>query len=99
MYAGRIVEEAPIDALFDRPAHPYTKGLLAAAPSLLGPRQRLAAIPGNVPNPGELPPGCAFAPRCPLAGPDCTAGIPPMLTVAPEHRAACLRITKDSVIA
>jgi peptide/nickel transport system ATP-binding protein len=99
MYAGRIVEEAPTDALFDRPAHPYTRGLLAAAPSLFGPRQRLASIPGNVPNPGDMPPGCAFAPRCPLAAPDCTTGIPPMLTVAPEHRAACLRIPKESVIA
>jgi peptide/nickel transport system ATP-binding protein len=99
MYAGRIVEEAPTDALFDRPAHPYTRGLLAAAPSLLGPRQRLASIPGNVPNPGDMPPGCAFAPRCPLAAPDCTAGVPPMVTVGPEHLAACLRVTIDRMIA
>ena len=98
MYAGRIVEEAPTDALFDQPAHPYTRGLLAAVPSL-GPRRRLVSIPGNVPNPGDMPPGCAFAPRCPLAAQDCTLSIPPMLTVAPGHHAACLRIGKDSVIA
>ena len=65
MYAGRIVEDAPIDAIFDRPAHPYTSGLLAALPELEGPRRPLVAIPGVVPEPWNLPRGCSFAPRCP----------------------------------
>ncbi len=92
MYAGRIVELAPTDELFDRPAHPYTRGLLAAVPPLVGPRQRLVSIPGNVPEPWNMPPGCAFAPRCPLAGEDCDLGTPPMESVAPGHHAACLRV-------
>jgi peptide/nickel transport system ATP-binding protein len=92
MYAGRIVEHAPTHELFDRPAHPYTRGLLAAVPPLTGPLQRLISIPGNVPEPWNLPPGCAFAPRCPLAGDDCAMGVPPMRAVSPAHYAACLRV-------
>ena len=65
MYAGRIVEDAPIATIFEAPAHPYTSGLLAALPDLEGPRRRLVAIPGVVPEPWNLPPGCSFAPRCP----------------------------------
>ena len=90
MYAGRIVEEAPASALFDRPAHPYSAGLLAALPEMTGPRMRLAAIPGGVPEPWNLPPGCAFAPRCPLAEPACDAG-PPALRAVGDSRAACIR--------
>jgi peptide/nickel transport system ATP-binding protein len=92
MYGGRIVEEAPAASLFARPAHPYTAGLLAAMPELDGPRRRLAAIPGGVPEPGDFPSGCAFAPRCPRAGPDCVAGVPPPRSLEPGHRAACLRV-------
>ncbi len=99
MYAGRIVEQGPVDELLDRPAHPYTRGLLAALPPLTGPRQRLVSIPGNVPEPWNMPPGCAFAPRCPLAGVDCAAGTPPMRTVFPGHQAACLRVPADLVTA
>lgn len=95
MYAGRIVEEAPADALFDRPTHPYTRGLLAALPPLTGPRGRLSSIQGNVPEPWNMPPGCAFAPRCPLAGDDCAMGIPPSRTISPGHRVACLRVAED----
>jgi peptide/nickel transport system ATP-binding protein len=97
MYAGSIVEHAPTDALFDQPAHPYTRGLLAAVPPLTGPRARLVSIAGNVPEPWAMPPGCAFAPRCPLAGADCDVGTPPMRLVSAGHRAACLRVVQDSV--
>jgi peptide/nickel transport system ATP-binding protein len=90
MYAGRIVEDAPIDAIFDRPAHPYTSGLLAALPELDGPRRRLKAIPGVVPEPWNLPPGCSFAPRCPEAERACEAGTPPAVQVERGHRAACI---------
>ena len=71
MYCGRVVEDTPTDDLFDHPAHPYTRGLIAALPSLDGPRQRLVAIAGTVPPPGNLPPGCAFAPRCTIADARC----------------------------
>jgi peptide/nickel transport system ATP-binding protein len=99
MYGGRIVEQAPTDALFDRPAHPYTQGLLAAVPPLSGARQRLVSIPGNVPEPRAMPPGCAFAPRCRLAGEDCVAATPPMRAIAAGHHAACLRPTQECVTA
>jgi peptide/nickel transport system ATP-binding protein len=89
MYAGRIVEEAPADALFAWPAHPYSAGLLAARPPMTGPRRRLAAIPGGVPEPWNLPPGCAFAPRCPLAEPACAAAVPALRQVR-RGRAACI---------
>ncbi len=96
MYAGRIVEQAPTDALFEHPAHPYTRGLLAAVPPLVGPRQRLAAVQGNVPEPWNMPPGCAFAPRCPLATGECDAGVPAMRGVAKGHDAACINLSRDA---
>ncbi|MBL8697960.1 MAG: ABC transporter ATP-binding protein [Alphaproteobacteria bacterium] len=92
MYAGRIVELAPTATLFATPAHPYTSGLLAALPDLEGPRRRLTAIPGTVPEPGRLPPGCAFAPRCPRAEPACDTAVPADVVLAPAHHAACRRV-------
>jgi len=91
MYAGRLVEEALGVDLFGAARHPYTQGLLAALPALTGPRRRLAAIPGTVPEPGKLPAGCAFAPRCPLAEPRCTSQPPPSRRVGLLHRAVCHR--------
>ena len=92
MYAGRIVEDAPAEALFANPLHPYTAGLLAALPDITGPRRRLAAIPGAVPEPGRLPPGCAFAPRCPHAVPACDAAPPALRPASPTRHAACIRV-------
>lgn len=91
MYAGRIVEEAPAEELFHRPLHPYAAGLLDALPDLSGPRRRLAAIPGSVPEPWALPPGCAFAPRCSHCIPACGAAPPALRLLAPGRRAACIR--------
>ena len=91
MYAGRIVEEASADALFAGPAHPYSAGLLAALPGMTGPRVRLAAIPGGVPDPSCPPPGCAFAPRCPLAVAACDAATPALRPTGRDRRAACIR--------
>jgi len=91
MYAGRIVEETAADRLFNGPAHPYAQGLLAALPPMHGPRRPLAAIPGGVPEPWAMPPGCPFAPRCPKANAACQESIPALKAVSPGHRAACIR--------
>lgn len=89
MYAGRLVEEAPADTMFEQPRHPYTRGLLAALPALEGPRRRLAAIPGTVPEPWNLPQGCAFAPRCGEAEESCHRNAPPQLHVSAGERVLC----------
>lgn len=91
MYAGRVVERAPVQALFDHPQHPYTVGLLGAIPRLDQAQQRLASIEGQVPNPMQRPSGCAFAPRCPFAQADCQTQAPPLTTVGPGHASACWR--------
>jgi oligopeptide/dipeptide ABC transporter ATP-binding protein len=88
MYAGQIVEEAPTDALFARPSHPYTQGLFASVPRLTGPIQRLSPIRGSVPPPGAWPTGCRFRPRCPKAF-DRSESMPPLLEVEPDHRMRC----------
>jgi len=88
MYAGRIVEQGPVRAIFREPAHPYTRGLLASIPGG-APGQRLRAIDGNVPTLGELPPGCAFNPRCPDRLEPCTAAPPPDYPASVDHQAKC----------
>ena len=89
MYAGQIVEEAPTERLFAAPAHPYTEGLLAAVPRLDVRRDRLRAIPGQVPPADAWPTGCRFHPRCPSAWERCRTEMPPLLPVGEEHRARC----------
>jgi peptide/nickel transport system ATP-binding protein len=95
MYAGRKVEEASVDDLFADPRHPYTRGLMASMPAVisLGARTdvRLTEIPGMVPSLTNLPPGCAFAPRCPLAVERCQQEYPPLQDFGGHHRAACWR--------
>jgi peptide/nickel transport system ATP-binding protein len=98
MYAGRVVEAAPAAQLFATPQHPYTVGLLGAAPRLVGGRGRLASIEGTVPDPLNLPPGCRFTPRCPFAEARCNQP-PPLAEVAPGHSAACWRAPLDQVLA
>jgi oligopeptide/dipeptide ABC transporter ATP-binding protein len=95
MYAGRIVEEAPIDRLFAQPAHPYTRGLLASVPGFATARigEDLPTIPGQIPEPGALPTGCAFHPRCSDVLDVCSATDPRLRPVAVDHRAACLLYT------
>jgi peptide/nickel transport system ATP-binding protein len=91
MYAGRKIEEARVEALFDRPAHPYTRGLMAATPrpGVSGERRRLAEIPGLVPSLREPIAGCAFAPRCALADDRCRREVPQFAEIAPGHGVAC----------
>ena len=88
MYAGRIVETAPTDRLFQHPAHPYTQALLASVPRLTGPLQRLSPIQGTVPNPDAWPAGCRFHPRCPYAFDRCQQQ-PPVRVVSDGHETAC----------
>jgi peptide/nickel transport system ATP-binding protein len=91
MYAGSVIEQAGVGPLFDRPTHPYTRGLLASIPRIDRPEgERLMAIPGAVPPLTALPPGCAFAPRCPLAIPACATPVA-LREVHPGHLAACIR--------
>ncbi|MBI3513050.1 MAG: ABC transporter ATP-binding protein [Proteobacteria bacterium] len=95
MYAGRKIEEADVEALFETPLHPYTQGLLASVPQLglindagRAP-ERLKEIPGRVPSLIDLPPGCSFAPRCPLADERCRTTYPPYEQKRPGQWAAC----------
>jgi oligopeptide/dipeptide ABC transporter ATP-binding protein len=92
MYAGRIVEEAPVARLFDHPLHPYTRGLLECVPSLEQDHDRLVAIRGTLPDPARRPAGCAFTPRCRYAVSACGAALPPLATFDPGHTAACIRV-------
>jgi peptide/nickel transport system ATP-binding protein len=94
MYAGRIVEQAPVAALFDWPEHPYTIGLLGAIPGLDS-RELLTPIQGTVPQPGTMPVGCRFAPRCPFAIRQCREETPPLRPVGDGSRAACWRAPLD----
>jgi oligopeptide/dipeptide ABC transporter ATP-binding protein len=92
MYAGRVVERAPVAALFTRPGHPYTEGLLRSMPPLEDEdRETLPAIEGNVASPFAMPPGCAFNPRCSHARDDCGRIVPPFAPLGEGHEAACLR--------
>jgi peptide/nickel transport system ATP-binding protein len=97
MYAGRVVEDAPVAALFHRQKHPYTRGLLACIPDAgrdrdaSGRRMRLSPIPGTVPSILSLPPGCSFAPRCGLVEPACEASPPALVSAEPEHLSRCRR--------
>jgi len=90
MYAGRIVEQAEVGALFERPLHPYTEGLLASIPPMEEDLDSLRAIEGTVPSPHAMPPGCRFAPRCAAARPACRTIDPPLLALALGHEAACI---------
>ncbi|MCW5609326.1 MAG: ABC transporter ATP-binding protein [Rubrivivax sp.] len=103
MYGGLVVERGPTDQVFERLAHPYTRGLFAARPRLGlrharpgggGDRRgvRLATIPGRVPELADLPRGCPFAERCELVADDCRAALPPAVAVGPGHDARCLRV-------
>jgi len=97
MYAGRFVERGPVEAVLHHPQHPYTQGLIRANVRP-GQRTRLEAIVGQPPRLAHLPPGCAFAPRCPRALDTCRADEPPDREVEPGHRARCLRAGEPAAV-
>ena len=100
MYAGKKVEEASVEALFENPRHPYTRGLMASMPAVAtfgsNSDARLVEIPGMVPSLTNLPPGCAFAPRCALAIERCRAEYPPLQDWGGDHLAACWRAAETA---
>ena len=96
MYAGRAVETGPVTDLFDDPQHPYTVGLMGSMPAPGRRAGRLATIPGSVPLPADMPPGCRFATRCPFADARCAAERPPLRRFGEGHAAACWHAPLDS---
>jgi len=98
MYAGEIVERAPVDRLFASPQHPYTVGLLGSIPRLDRKADHLATIEGMVPNMTTPPNACRFAPRCPFASAPCTAAPPPMLQVSPGHWSRCIKAPLEGLV-
>ena len=88
MYSGAVVEEGPVGDIFNKPLHPYTRGLLNVADQSSG---TFATMGGEIPDPLNLPPGCRFAPRCPLAVDRCASGLPDLIAFGPGRRARCIR--------
>ena len=91
MYAGRVVESADTDTLFDRPMHPYTRGLMRAVSSLQENGEHLDTIPGTVPDLNHLPEGCSFSPRCSLCADGCRQRMPELEEIMPGHTVRCFR--------
>ena len=98
MYAGQIVERAPVRELFARPEHPYTVGLLGSIPRLDEKRERLPSIEGRVPDMTRPPAGCRFAARCPFVEPACRDAEPALVEVAPGHLTRCRRAPLSGVL-
>ncbi len=89
MYAGKVVELADVNTIFENPLHPYTRGLIGSRPDMSTNASRLNVIPGNVPDLSDLPEGCSFGPRCSLVCDQCKAGIPELVEVEPGHFVRC----------
>ncbi len=89
MYSGQIVEEGPIDVIFKKPEHPYTKGLINSVPDMRYKKQRLYSIPGNVPKPGSVKQGCRFAARCEFAFDRCAQENPELYQTSEVHKTRC----------
>ncbi|MGB8603489.1 ABC transporter ATP-binding protein [Bradyrhizobium sp.] len=98
MYAGEIVERAPVDELFASPQHPYTVGLLGSIPRLDRRASHLATIEGVVPNMTNPPSGCRFAARCPFVSETCLEAPPPMVTVSPGHWSRCIKAPLERLV-
>ncbi|MER1988020.1 MAG: ABC transporter ATP-binding protein [Solibacillus sp.] len=96
MYAGQIVEQAPVLEIFRNPQHPYTKGLIQSVPDMRYKKETLYSIPGNVPKPGSIKQGCRFAPRCEFAYERCTKEDPPLYETGSTHVARCFLLEKEA---
>ncbi len=99
MYAGHVVEQGPVDAIFDDPQHPYTIGLMNSVPALGGRHGRLTTIPGMVPLIDAMPAGCRFAPRCPFATAACSEAVPALRDIGAGHAAACIHAPLETAFA
>jgi oligopeptide/dipeptide ABC transporter ATP-binding protein len=95
MYAGRVIEQAPVRELFTDPKHPYTQGLLRAVPTRHTKRGALMGIDGSIPNLVNAPEGCRFHPRCQHAMDACREAVPVSVTVGPQHSADCVLYTTE----
>ncbi|MFU8794251.1 MAG: ABC transporter ATP-binding protein [Dethiobacteria bacterium] len=95
MYAGKIVEDAEVNAIFSDPLHPYTAGLIRSKPKLEEEKELLEFIPGTVPNPMEMPTGCSFNPRCPEVMEICCQEMPDLIEVKPKHLVRCWLYQKE----
>lgn len=98
MYAGQIVEEAPVQEIFRNPRHPYTQGLLQSVPDMRYKKSELYSIPGNVPKPGSITKGCRFAPRCPHAFDRCRSETPALYKTGDNHNARCFLLIENEVL-
>jgi peptide/nickel transport system ATP-binding protein len=98
MYAGEIVERAPVNELFAQPQHPYTVGLLGSIPRLDRQTTHLATIEGMVPNMTNPPRGCRFAARCPFVSEECVSAPPPMVTLSPGHWSRCIKAPLERLV-
>jgi peptide/nickel transport system ATP-binding protein len=98
MYAGEIVERAPVDQLFASPQHPYTVGLLGSIPRLDRQASHLATIEGMVPNMSAPPSGCRFAARCPFVSDICVQAPPPMVAVSADHWSRCIKAPLERLV-
>ncbi|TWT06787.1 ABC transporter ATP-binding protein [Planococcus sp. CPCC 101016] len=92
MYAGEVVETAPIQELFDNPRHPYTRGLISSIPKIHDVVDELYSIEGTVPNPSNMPEGCKFHPRCPLGDIECTKVHPDLEYISEKHAKRCIKV-------
>ena len=99
MYAGQVVEQGSVEAIFADPQHPYTIGLMGSIPSLGARKGQLSTIPGSVPLPEFMPKGCRFATRCPFAQSRCHDEKPSLNTLGAGHQVACFRVPLEQHIA
>lgn len=97
MYAGQIVEEAPIQEIFVNPKHPYTQGLIKSVPDMRYKKDNLYSIPGSVPKPGSIQEGCRFAARCEFAMDRCVQETPPLYEATERHKSRCFLLEKQEV--
>lgn len=97
MYLGRVVEEGPSDQVFAAPAHPYTRALLEATPSMTSAKRERHILQGDLPSPSNPPSGCAFRTRCPIASPECAQAVPTLKAHGPNWRVACIKATAPTM--